>query len=235
LFIELTFTTNVTIFFTSVNARLNTFDLGLPHNFKHRGAMVNSSSGIKNAMVKCLFIFISNWIHQTSYVLLKIKNWSIKGGSSWVCTPKIIFWHIFKCKIQDKIQVIFNLRQAMKAQTASRIMALLALTSLLEGSGRLMPQLSRFLPWKDSRYTMCRKLDGPRNHSGWVWNFRHHRDSIPGIYIDMNVYHVWCGVFTYHVPTDLNTDCLWREREWEKGGRDTHVFHFQVLSVVKII
>jgi hypothetical protein len=50
------------MFFTSVNARLNTFDHGMPHPFKDRGPIVNSLSGIKNAIVKSLFVFIWNSI-----------------------------------------------------------------------------------------------------------------------------------------------------------------------------
>jgi hypothetical protein len=58
LFIELKYTTNVKMFFTSVNARIDTFDHGLPHPFKGPGAVVNGLSGIKTTRVKRLFIFI---------------------------------------------------------------------------------------------------------------------------------------------------------------------------------
>jgi len=50
------------MFFTSVNACLNTFDHGMPHPFIDRGTIVNSLSGIKNAIVKSLFVFIWNSI-----------------------------------------------------------------------------------------------------------------------------------------------------------------------------
>ena len=46
------------MFFNSVNARIDTFDHGLPHPFKGPGAVVNGLSGIKNTRVKRLFIFI---------------------------------------------------------------------------------------------------------------------------------------------------------------------------------
>jgi len=58
LFIELKFTTNIKTLFTSVNARMDTFDNGLPHTFTGPGAVVNGLSFIKNMGVKRLFIFI---------------------------------------------------------------------------------------------------------------------------------------------------------------------------------
>ena len=58
LFIELKFTTNVKLFFTSVNARIDIFDQGMPHTLKGPGAVLDGLSGIKNARFKDLFIFI---------------------------------------------------------------------------------------------------------------------------------------------------------------------------------
>lgn len=51
---------------------MNTSDHGLPHPFKGPGEVSNGLSGIRNASVKCLFIF--NWSYLTIDKKLKDRG-----------------------------------------------------------------------------------------------------------------------------------------------------------------
>ena len=44
----------------------------------------------------------------------------------------------------------------------------LSLTSALDGGGLLTSRPGRFTPWKDTRYPLYRRLDGPQGRSGQV-------------------------------------------------------------------
>jgi len=60
------------IFSTSINEGTNTSDHGISHPFKGSGADSNGLSGIKNASMKCLFIF--NWSYLTIDKKLKDRG-----------------------------------------------------------------------------------------------------------------------------------------------------------------
>jgi hypothetical protein len=48
----------------SFNARLDTSHHGPPHPFKDTGVVVDSLTGIQNAMVKCLFVVNRSYMHK---------------------------------------------------------------------------------------------------------------------------------------------------------------------------
>ena len=56
----------------------------------------------------------------------------------------------------------------MKAQRGSGGIAVLSLTSALDGGGWSTPRPGRFTPGKETRYPLYRRLGGPQGRSGRV-------------------------------------------------------------------
>jgi hypothetical protein len=62
-------------------------------------------------------------------------------------------------------KVKFTLEQAMKAQRGSGGIALVILTSALDGSEWTTPRPNRFNPGKETWYLLYRRLSGPKDRS----------------------------------------------------------------------
>jgi hypothetical protein len=72
----------------------------------------------------------------------------------------------FAVATTSKVQVKFSLEQAMKAQRRSRGIAILFLYPGTKWGGWSTPRPDRFIPGKETRYPLYRRLGGPQ---GPVW------------------------------------------------------------------
>jgi hypothetical protein len=77
-------------------------------------------------------------------------------------------WKFGVYTVYMKVKVKFTLEKALKVQRGIEVKLYSSLTSALDGSGWLTPHRVHLTPGKETRYPLCRRLDGPQGRSGRV-------------------------------------------------------------------
>jgi len=85
----------------------------------------------------------------------------------WAAFFCCVSYVLIKWRLEVKVKVKFTLEPATKDQKGSRRIALLFLTSALDGVGGQRHALAA-LPQGKTRYPLYRRLDGPQGRSGRV-------------------------------------------------------------------